>query len=208
MEIVLTWLLEYEYVAMIGILMLCGVGLPLPEEVTLLGSGLLVGWHEADFWLSTLACSLGILAGDSIIFGLGHHYGQRFLQSRPMHLLLPPHRQARVQAFFENHGSKALFLARFFPGVRIGVYAYAGSQRISWARFVTLDGLGVLISGPTSILVGRWAAQAFANDRDEAIRVATAQMHRFGPWLVTSVVLLVMGLIGLQAVLRRLARRH
>jgi membrane protein DedA with SNARE-associated domain len=208
MDLVLTWLLEYEYVAMIGILMLCGVGLPLPEEVTLLGSGLLVGWHEANFWLATVACALGILAGDSIIFGLGHHYGQRFLQSRPMHLLLPPHRQARVQAFFESHGSKALFLARFFPGVRIGVYAYAGSQQVSWARFVGLDTLGVLISGPTSILVGRWAAQAFANDREEAVRVATAKMHHFGPWLVTSAVVLVLGLIALQAVLRRMARRH
>src|SRR6476646_773043 len=133
---VLKWLIDYEYLAMVGILTLCGVGLPLPEEVPLLCSGLLVAWQGADFWLASLACALGILAGDSIIFGLGHYFGERFLKSRVMGLLLPPSRSARVRAFFESHGSKALFLARFFPGVRIGVYAYAGSMRVPWVRFI------------------------------------------------------------------------
>lgn len=207
MDIVLGWLIEYEYLAMFGILMACGIGLPLPEEVTLIGSGLLVGWHEADFWLATVACSFGILMGDSIIFGLGHHYGQRFLNSWPMHLVLTPTRQAKVQGFFEKHGSKALFLARFFPGVRIGVYAYAGSQRIAWGRFVLLDFLGVAISGPTSILVGRWAAQAFANDRQEAIQVATERAHRLGHWILLALVAGIIGLIIAQSLWRRASRK-
>lgn len=204
MDLILTWLLQYEYIAMVGILMLCGIGLPLPEEVTLISSGLLVGWHEADFWLASLACCFGILAGDLIIFGLGHHYGQRFLQSRPMHFLLPPARQARVQGFFEKHGSKALFLARFFPGVRIGVYAYAGSQRLAWSRFIGLDGLGVLISGPTSILVGRWVGRAFAEDRNEAIRVAVDRAHHLGHWLTLMAVAVILGMVLLQTMLRRM----
>ena len=182
MDTVLDWLIRYAYLAMFGILTLCGVGLPLPEEVTLLGSGLLVGWHEADFVFSSIACSLGILAGDSIIFGLGYHLGGRFLLWPPMQLLLTPGRQAKVQQFFLRHGTKALFLARFFPGVRIGVYAYAGSQRIRWRRFLGLDGLGVLISAPTSILVGRWAGRAFADDRAQAIAMASARLLKLGQW--------------------------
>lgn len=204
MDTVLDWLIRYAYLAMFGILTLCGVGLPLPEEVTLLGSGLLVGWHEADFFAASLACSLGILAGDSIIFGLGYHFGGRFLLWPPMQLLLTPQRQARVQQFFLRHGTKALFLARFFPGVRIGVYAYAGSQRIRWQRFAGLDALGVLISGPTSILVGRWAARAFADDRAQAIAMANARMHRLGHWatlggLVVVALLLAYNLLGRRA---------
>jgi membrane protein DedA with SNARE-associated domain len=203
-DIVLSFLIRYEYLAMLGILVLCGIGLPLPEEVTLLGSGLLVGWHEADFWLASLVCSVGIVMGDSIIFGLGHHFGQRFLRAGPMQLLLPIQRQARVQHFFSRHGAKALFLARFFPGVRIGVYAYAGSQRIGWARFIALDGLGVLISCPTSILVGRWAGRAFADDRAEAIRVASEAMHRLSHWIVLFVALAVALVVVVQVAMRRL----
>lgn len=192
MDIVLNWLMQYEYVAMFAILALCGVGLPLPEELTLLGSGLLVGWQEADFGWATLACCTGILMGDLCIFGLGHHYGGRFLQSRPMQLLLPAKRQARVQVFFVKHRSKALFLARFFPGVRIGVYAYAGSQRISWRRFLFLDGMGVLISCPISIWVGQWAAKRMGEDRDAAIRIAGEQMHAVGHWLLAGVASIVL----------------
>src|SRR5262245_11635512 len=139
MDTVLDFLSQFKYLAMFGILFMCGLGLPIPEEVTLIGSGLLVGWGEADFWLASIASVLGILAGDSIIFGLGYFYGRRFLNSRPMHLLLSPRRQVKVGRFFQKHGKKAVFFARFFAGVRIGVYAYAGSQRIGWLRFWSLD---------------------------------------------------------------------
>lgn len=201
-DIVLGWLIRYEYFAMLAILVLCGIGLPLPEEVTLLSSGLLVGWHEADFWLTSLVCSSGIVLGDSIIFGLGHHFGQRFLLSGPMQMILTPGRQGRVQHFFSRHGAKALFLARFFPGVRIGVYAYAGSQRLSWRRFLMLDGLGVLISCPTSILVGRWAAQAFADDREQAMRMASESMQKVSHWVALGLGLGVLALVAVQMLWR------
>jgi membrane protein DedA with SNARE-associated domain len=203
MDLVLNWLIDYEYLAMVGILMLCGIGLPLPEEVTLIGSGLLVGWHEADFFLASLACSFGILAGDSMIFGLGYHYGQRFLKSPPLRLLLSSGRQEKVQGFFEKHGAKALFLCRFVPGVRIGVYAYAGSQRVPWARFVVLDGLGVAISGPASILLGRWVARGFADNRQEAIAMATQQADRIGIWLLGAAVVVFLVFVFVQALVRR-----
>ena len=56
-----------------------------------------------------------------------------------MRFLLPSQRQARVSAFFRKHGSKTVFFARFFALVRVGVYAYAGSQRMRWSRFLFLD---------------------------------------------------------------------
>ncbi len=208
MDIVLRWLLAYEYLAMFGILTLCGVGLPLPEEVTLLGSGLLVGWHEANFLAATLACASGILLGDFIIFGLGHSYGQKFLDSAPMHLLLSPSRQARVRHFFSKHGSKTLFLARFFPGVRIGVYAYAGSQGVSWGRFLWIDGLGVLLSAPISVWLGCKAAQAFADDRATAVRTALEMGRRVGHWVILGSIAAIVGLVVLQRLVRTLLDRR
>ena len=37
------FLARYKYLAMFGVLLLCGIGLPVPEEVTLILSGLAVG---------------------------------------------------------------------------------------------------------------------------------------------------------------------
>lgn len=203
MGTVLAWLFEYRYMAMFGILVSCGLGLPVPEEITLIGSGLLVGWHQANFVLASLACVLGILVGDSIIFGLGHHYGRAFLDSRVMRVLLSPKRRAKVERFFDRHGLKAVFLARFFTGVRIGIYAFAGSQRMSWLKFLALDLLGALISGPTSILVGKWAAQAFADDPYQAMLRASETVERFAFWLILGAVSTVMIITGVQIYRRR-----
>jgi membrane protein DedA with SNARE-associated domain len=205
MDTVLGWLVHYEYFAMFGILMMCGIGLPLPEEVTLIASGLLVGWGDADFSGACLACISGILCGDSLIFGLGHHYGQRFLDSKPMHLLLSQHRQQKVKKFFDEHGSKALFLARFFPGVRIGVYAFAGSQGVSWRRFFSLDLLGVIISGPASIWIGAWAARRFAESREDAMRIAAERVREFGLTIAGLALIGVLLVILLQRIRRRTA---
>jgi membrane protein DedA with SNARE-associated domain len=203
MSTILDWLLDLRYLAMFGILILCGMGLPIPEEVTLVGSGLLVGWEEADFYLASVACVVGILVGDSVIFGLGHHYGRRFLLSQPMRFLLPPRRQVKVANFFAKHGSKAVFFARFFAGVRIGVYAYAGSQRMNWLKFLSLDLLGALISGPTSIYIGSIFARQVGLNREAAFRNALQVAHRFGHWLLLAGLLAILAFILYRLCTRR-----
>lgn len=184
-------LVEHQYAAMFGILVLCGLGLPLPEEVTLIGSGLLVGWGDADFLYATIACTLGILAGDSFIFGMGYMFGVQFLRSRPMRFLLSSRRQRKVGRFFRKHGSKAVFFARFFAGVRIGVYAYAGSQRMSWYRFLCLDFIGAILSGTISIWIGKWAALKFAQSRQEAKQKALEIAGETGHWILLGIAMVI-----------------
>ena len=182
MEAVLQLLQNYKYAAMFGILFCCGMGLPIPEEVTLLGSGLAVGWGQADYLLASTFCVLGILAGDSIIFSLGRYCGRWFLSCRPMRWVLPEGRQHRVERLFARHGSKTVFVARFMPGVRIGVYAYAEQHGMGGVRFLALDLLGAMISGPTSIFVGKIAAEKWA-DPAQAEAYAKQLLKRGNYWL-------------------------
>lgn len=163
METVLEYLRRFEYLAMFGILVLCGLGLPIPEEVTLIASGFAVGWDWADYFLSCAACTAGILTGDSIIFAVGRYFGRSFFSSRVVRWFLPKKRQARVRRAFYRHGKKTVFFARFVTGIRIGVYAYAGQNGMRWQRFLFLDFLGCMVSVPTSIWVGKFAAQGLAD---------------------------------------------
>ena len=183
---------HYKYLAMFGVLLACGLGLPLPEEVTLIASGLAVGWETANFWFASLACVLGILAGDACIFAMGRYHGRRFLQSRPMRFLLNEKRQARIDALFARRGNAAVFFARFIAGLRIGVYAYAGQHGMGWVRFLILDLLGAMVSGPTSIWVGAYAARKLA-DPDQAVAEAKRMLHEgsYVIYAIVGVVLLV-----------------
>ncbi len=169
MDGVLALLQQYKYFAMFGILCLCGVGLPIPEELTLLAGGFAVGWQWADYYLSCFFGTVGILAGDCVIFCVGRHFGRWFFASRPVRLLLPRRRQANVRLAFIRHGNKTVFFARFVSGFRIGVYAYAGRHGMKWRRFLLLDLLGCLISVPVIVLLGKVVAQELADPREAAL---------------------------------------
>jgi len=146
---------QFTYLGPFLILLLCGLGLPLPEEVTLIGSGLLVYRGEADFVLISLTCSAAILLGDSVPYWLGHHYGKSVLRIRWVRRLVHPERLARLEKRFLEHGNWATFICRFLPGIRIPGYFVAGTMGMPYWRFLGLDALGVAISVPISIHLGR-----------------------------------------------------
>ena len=198
---VLELLKAYKYAAMFAVLVLCGLGLPIPEEATLLASGLAVGWKEADFWAASAACVAGIVAGDTVIFFLGRFFGRRFLASRILRWILTPRRLVRVQRLFSKHGNKAVFFGRFFMGVRIGVFAYAGQHGMKWSRFLFLDFFGALISGPTSIWVGKFAAEKVA-DPQQAREFGERIIRQGEHWLYAAI-----GLVVVVFLVRRLRRK-
>ena len=160
------WLLgsfgRFNYLAPFLVLFLCGIGLPIPEEVTLIASGLLVHQGQVDFVAITVVCSLAILIGDSVPYFLGRRYGMSALKVRWVRRIIHPERFARLEKRFERHGNWAVFACRFFAGVRIPGYFLAGTMRMSFGRFLLLDTLGVLISVPISI----WMGQIFAEQID------------------------------------------
>lgn len=153
-EIVSGYVGKFHYVALFTILFLCGIGLPIPEEVTLVTGGYFIYLEECEFVRVCVACIAGILAGDAVLFALGRHWGDDLLRHWLVRWVLSPRHAGKVVVFFKKHGVKAVFFARFLPGVRMGVYVLAGSQGMRWICFLLLDLLGALISATISIYVG------------------------------------------------------
>ena len=176
----------YGYVACFLVLLACGLGLPLPEEVTLIGSGMLVAKGELEFWRASAVCAAAILLGDLIVFGLGRRYGLRAARVRWIARVLHPERMIKVQERFDAHGNWATFSLRFFPGVRIPGYFLAGTLGMSYLRFLLLDLLGVLVSVPASILVGT----LFGHSIDQLQR-RTKDLHLILGFLALSLALIL-----------------
>ena len=176
-----------HYVAPFVVLLLCGVGLPLPEEVTLIGAGLLVYQEKVAFVPIVLVCSAAILLGDSIPYWLGRHWGPSALRIRAVRKVLHPERFARLERRFEDHGNWATFVCRFLPGIRIPGYFVAGTMGMSYPRFLLLDALGVLISVPISIHLGR----LFGGSIDELHKV-NGDLHLVFAFLALTLVLVML----------------
>ena len=150
---------ENGYVAVFIALMICGAGLPLPEDITLVAGGVIAGLGFANVHAMFALAMFGVLLGDSAIFLLGHHYGARILQWRFVARVLTPSRYAKVQQKFEQYGNRMLFIARFLPGMRTTVYLTAGmTHRVSFLRFLLLDSVAALISVPFWVYLGYFGA--------------------------------------------------
>ena len=179
---------QYHYIAPFIMLLLCGVGLPTPEEVWLLGAGFLLSKADANasFPIMVGVCGAAILIGDSVPFWLGRHYGMRALEIRWVRRVLHPELFAKLEQRFRKHGNWATFAFRFFPGVRIPGYFVAGTMRMSYPRFLLLDVLGVAISVPVSIYLGKF----FGEQAEQAQRV-NKNLHLVLAFLVIALTLVI-----------------
>jgi len=179
---------EYHYSGPFLFLFLCGLGLPSPEEVALIGSGLLLYAGKVEFVRITLVCSSAILLGDSVPYWMGRRYGLGALKSKWIAKVLHPERFAALERRFASHGNWAIFTCRFLPGLRIPGYFVAGTMRMGYWRFLLLDSLGVLISVPASIYLGKLFGAKLDELKDE--------MHKLHLWLGFGVAALVLIIVA------------
>jgi membrane protein DedA with SNARE-associated domain len=143
------------YAAVLGALLACGLGLPVPEDVILVAGGVLAGLGLADVRAMVVVALGGVLIGDTTIFLLGRAYGERVGRLPLVRSLLTPERYAAVQEKFRRHGSRVLVLARFLPGLRAPIFLVAGMSRtVPLSRFLLLDGVAALVSVPLWIVLG------------------------------------------------------
>jgi len=153
------WLLEflqnlspaYVYTALGGILLLCGLGLPIPEDITLLTGGYLAYKGLVNVHWVFAVCFTMVLLGDTLAFGAGWFFGHRLINSEFGRKHFTPKKQLRVRAYFRKFGSKVVFIARFLPGLRFSVFLSAGTLRVRPATFVIYDGLAALLSVPALV---------------------------------------------------------
>lgn len=139
------------YLIVFCILLACGLGLPIPEDITLFAAGYMAYLGEANVWVMIAFSFLGVIIGDSIIFFLGAKYGRRLTNKWLFAKLLPPQRLDLVREKFNQRGLKLLFAARFMPGFRAPIFFSAGTFHIPYRQLLIYDGCAALVSVPAIV---------------------------------------------------------
>jgi membrane-associated protein len=141
------------YVFLFILLLLCGLGFPMAEELVLLAGGVLVASDVLHPLLMLLVNFLGVLIGDVFLFVLGRGVSSRLSRS-PRFTHWFAHKLERGRPVFARYGNTTVFLARFLPGLRAPTFLIAGTMQMSLWRFVTIDILASLIFVPALGLIG------------------------------------------------------
>lgn len=161
------------YFLVFGILLACGLGLPIPEDITLIAAGYLAYAGNANVLWMILVGMFGVLFGDSLIFYLGARFGRRLTKKWIFHKLLPDDRLEMVRQQFHKRGDKILFAARFMPGLRAPVFFSAGTLHVPYRRFLAYNGGAALLSVPAIV----WSAYYFGHEIDEVVKLVKRVEH-------------------------------
>lgn len=175
----------FPYIAAFLILLVCGLGVPIPEDLTLFAMGYVSYSGIANVGISTAVCLFGVLFGDSIIYWIGRYYGAKLTKTGVFARLLPPERMEKTREMFHKMGNKVIFAARFMPGLRAPTYFSAGTLHLPYRVFIFYDGLAALLSVP--LLVG--TTYIFGEHIDKAVAVARQVQH--------GIIFVIIGVIAL-----------
>ena len=127
---------DYGYFAVFGVLILCGFGLPVPEDISLVAGGVISALGNTNEHIMFAVGMAGVLIGDAVVFTAGLTFGEKILQNRFVARIITPDRYDTVQRQFEKYGKWVVFMARFMPGLRTPIFLTAGvSKRVSFLRF-------------------------------------------------------------------------
>lgn len=159
LQLLTTIFTDYGYLAVFLVLLCCGFGLPVPEDVTLVAGGIISGLGHADVHVMFWVGMAGVLIGDGAMFLIGRIFGERVLRWRTVARIMTPERYRAVQDKFSQYGNRVLFVARFLPGLRSPIFLTAGmTRRIPYWRFLLMDGFAALISVPIWVYLGYYGA--------------------------------------------------
>jgi len=184
-----------SYLGVFALMVLTGCGLPVPEEVFVIGAGVLSAQGELRPEIAFAACLLGALAGDAIMYGIGYRFGHSLLWVHPKFAkFVGAEREEYFERAVLRHGFKVLLLARFMVGVRGPVYLAAGVVRMPFWRFFVWD----LICA--TLVVGAFFSLSYNFGDDIARLLRDAEVA------LTLIVVAVIAVIALVALRRRRRR--
>jgi len=157
----------YGYIAVFLVLVACGFGIPIPEDITLVAGGVICGLAASlDVHVMVIISLIGVILGDGTMFMLGKLLGPRVKKVPILKNVFTEKRYKQMQEKVHKYGNRILFVARFLPGLRAPIFVTAGiSRRVSYWKFLIMDGGAALISVPVWV----YAGYCFAHDLDDLI---------------------------------------
>jgi membrane protein DedA with SNARE-associated domain len=143
------------------------MGIPVPGETVLIIGAVLASQGHLAPWGVALAGWLGAVTGDNIGYWVGRRWGHRFSTLPGVRRVYDERRVAVADRYFEQHGTKTIFLGRFVAILRIFMGPLAGLHRMHWPRFFIANALGGALWVGVIVTIGL----LLGNSLDRAITI-------------------------------------
>lgn len=176
------------YLGISLLLVLGGLGLPVPEEAPIILAAVLSKSHRMWWPLALTSCFVGVLLGDFIVYFIGYYYGDKVLSLPMTRKLLTLERETQIKGYFHRHGFKILILGRFAVGFRTAAYLTAGILQLPVLKLFLTDVVAATLSTLLMFGLGYVFAHQIEGSFDQmkhwvmaiaALALASWLLHRF-----------------------------
>lgn len=193
---------HWVYLFLVTMMVLSAVGLPIPEEVTLITVGFLA--HIASLpelypppvmynapvnpLTTAIVAFFAVFLSDFIIFMMGRLAGPKVFAWGPIKRIVNPTRKQKIENWTKKYGALACGIFRFTPGIRFPGHLACGMVGIPPWKFLLIDGFAVLLSVPTQIFIfahyGKDILQTFQKYKFIVlgILIVLAIVYAFNKW--------------------------
>ncbi|HEX2971202.1 MAG TPA: DedA family protein [Tepidisphaeraceae bacterium] len=186
------WMEAGGYLLLFGLLLSCGLGVPIPEDIPLTLAGFFVAQGKMHLALASVAAWCGIIGGDCILYNLGRKYGLNIIKVPLIGKHVTHQRIERAELLFERYGVWVVAIGRLFAGIRGAMVVAAGTIRFNFVKFIIADGLAALVSGGAFIALGYWGGITVGDPKQFMEQTVAPYKHWFFTGLVVVVVLVVL----------------
>ncbi len=145
------------------------------EDLTCIGTGLMIAQGLIGFFPGTLACLLGIFIGDILLYLSGRWLASGALHKAPLKWFISEKDIQFSYQWFEAKGPSIIIASRFIPGTRFPTYFSAGAIGARFGMFMFYFGIASIIWTPIlvglAVLLGQEMIQYFSVYQDYALWV-------------------------------------
>ncbi len=124
----------------------------LPGDSLIFAAATFAAMGALNPWIIFFLCAIAAFAGDTANYWIGHRVGYKAYTGEVK--WIKKEYMQRAHAFFEKHGGKAIFLARFVPIIRTFTPFVAGVSQMHYGYFIRWNLIGGVTWVATFTLLG------------------------------------------------------
>ena len=143
---------HFPLLGLFVLLILGGIGLPFPEDTTLILAGFLISHHVIKMLPSLVVVFIGALIADMLIFFAGRKYGRRIVELPRFRKIMTVERLLTMEERFRKHGTLFILAGRHLVGLRAQLFLVAGVMKMPVLKFILADAISLSLT--VAVMVG------------------------------------------------------
>ena len=175
----------FPYLGIFLLLILGTLGLPFPEDTTLILSGFLMAQNIIQSLPVFFIIYPTLLMTDFLLYWIGKKYGRRVVEHRIFHRIMSLNKLLKFERKFGKWGIWVVFFGRHLLGVRAQIFLAAGVMGMPARKFLLADALSALITMAMMIGIGY-----FGGSQIQILKENMATVNRV---IIFSLILIFLG---------------